>query len=386
MPWYEDKEPGTYYFKVNYKEDGKYKQILRRGFKSKKEVKAAMTDVENSVNKGTFFKPSNTLYSSFMTDYLKDKKTKVKPGTLSMYTALVNNHILPSLGHLELAKITPRDIQNLYNDLFEGGKLADENIQKVHALINESLKKALSWDMISKNPASLVDRPKAQKKEMHVWSLEQTRQFLAGASSDPLYIVFLLALTTGMRQGEILGLRWKDVDTKNRIISVTQILNHDGKSFDVGAKTISGQRPIRLDEETMKALISHRTKSKEKQMEYADVFDDKGLVVCTKFGGPISPRNVNRSFERIVADINKELDRKRGEGEKCEDNLSKIRFHDMRHTHVTFLIKNRETPQAIAERMGWSDTRMIDNYAHIRPDIQVDVADTFGRTFYGSSS
>ncbi len=377
MPWYEDEKTGTYYFKVNYKDaDGKYKQILRRGFKSQREVKAAMAKMENELNEGTFVKPSNTLYESFMADWLEDKKPNLKRRTWENYQRLINIHILPirenskgksvGLGKLTLEKITPRHIQDLYNHLSESGALSGENIQKCHTLINESLKLARAWKMIKDNPAELVKRPTAAKKEMEVWSLDESRQFLKASETDPLHIVFLLALATGMRQGEILGLRWQDVDKDNRIISVTQILDHDGKEFEAGAKTLSGQRPIRLDENTMKVLEDYRKKMLAKRMKYADVFDDLGLVVHTKLGGPVSPRNVTRSFKRLID----------------KAGVKEIRFHDLRHTHVTMLIKNRETPQAIAERLGWSDTRMIDKYAHIRPDIQEDVADAFGKTFY----
>lgn len=397
MPWYEDKKnPGTYYFKVNYKEDGKYKQILRRGFKSKKEVKAAMVDVEDQINKGTYIKPSHTKYSEFMKDWLEDKKTNVKRRTWENYCGLVNNHILPirknskdknvGLGDHEVGGMTPRHIQDLYNHLFETGSLSDENIQKCHTLINESMKLAKAWKMISDNPVDVVKRPTARKKEMQVWSKEESHQFLKAAADDPLYIVFLIALSTGMRQGEILGLRWKDVDFENRIISITQILTHDGKEFESGAKTLSGRRPIKVDKNTMATILDHKKKSKEKRMEFAHVFEDHGLVVCTRRGTPMSPRNVNRSFDRIIKTINTNIDERLERGEKTEDKLKKIRFHDLRHTHVTFLIKNRETSQAIAERLGWSDTRMIDNYAHIRPDIQEDTADMFGEVFYTDKS
>lgn len=380
MPWYEDEKTKTYYFKINYKDaDGKYKQVLRRGFKSQREVKAAMAKMENEINEGTYIKPSNTLYKDFMMDWIEDKKPSLKRRTWENYSGLVKNHILPmrknskgktvGLGDLVIDKITPRHIQDLYNHLVETKTLSDENIQKCHAIIKDSLRLAKTWKMIGDNPAELVKRPAARKKEMQVWSLEEAQQFLKASERDPLYIVFLLALTTGMRQGEILGLRWKDVDKENLIISVTQILTHDGKGFEAGAKTVSGQRPIRVDENTMKALENHRKKALEKRIENADVFEDKDLVVHTKFGGPVSPRNTIRSFKRLID----------------KAGVKEIRFHDLRHTHVTFLIKNRETPQAIAERMGWSDTRMIDKYAHIRPDIQEDVADTFGKTFYVSS-
>lgn len=370
MPVYPDKKTNTYYIKINYKEDGKYKQILRRGFETKKKAKAAEAEIKDKINKGVFIKESNITYSEFMQDYLNDKKMNVKKGTWSNYANLVNNHILPMLGELEISKITPRHIQNLYNDLFETSKLSDENIQKVHTLINDSLKKAEAWEMINKNPTTLVERPKARKKEMQVWSLEETHQFLLASKSDRYYIVFLLALTTGMRQGEILGLRWKDVDFDRRIISVTQILSHDGKSFESGAKTKAGSRPIKVDEETMNELKKHQQIYREEKMANRTIYQDNDLVVCTSLGTPVSPRNINRSFYRLI--------------EKSE--VKKIRFHDLRHTHVTFLIKNRETPQAIAERMGWSDTRMIDNYAHIRPDIQEDTAELFGKTFYNNKS
>ncbi|SMF88191.1 Site-specific recombinase XerD [Paenibacillus uliginis N3/975] len=396
MPWYEDEKTKTYYFKVNYKEGGKYKQILRRGFRTKKEVKAAMAEVEDQVNKGTFINPSKTPYKVFIEDWLDDKNSSVKPQTLVNYEKLFQNHILPmrensrgktvGLGDIEVGWITMRDIQDLYNHLFESKSLSDENIQKCHTLIKASLKQAKKEKMIADNPAEDVDRPTARKKEMQVWTIEEAHQFLKVAAADPLYIVFLLALTTGMRQGEILGLRWKDFDKNTRIISITQILDHKGKNFEVGAKTISGVRPIRLDKDTADTLIRHRTKSREKQMEFADVFEDRDLVVCTRTGGPVSPRNVNRSFDRIVAKINRELQDKRDKGIQVGRDLKKIRFHDLRHTHVTFLIKNRETPQAIAERLGWSDTRMIDNYAHIRPDIQEDVAEAFGQAFYSNGS
>ena len=195
-----------WYFEINFSEGGKYKKKKKRGFKTKKEAEAAMTEMQNELNKGTYIEPSKMLYSTFMADWLKDKQTKVQRRTLETYSGLVNNHILPTLGHIELSKMTPRNIQDLYNELFETGRLSDENIQKVHTIINDSLNKAVSWDMIAKNATSVLDRPKARKKEMEVWEVEEAHEFLRIAEKDRYHVAFLLALTTGMRQGEILGL------------------------------------------------------------------------------------------------------------------------------------------------------------------------------------
>lgn len=368
MPWYKDEKTGTYFFKINYKdENGKYRQVMRRGFKSQAEVKRAMAAMQTEIDSGKYIKPQKVTLDEYMQSWLDGKKINVKRRTYENYAGLVERHILPFMGKMEIQKIEPRHIQQLYTHLLESGTLSDENVQKVHMILNDALKQAKAWKMISENPVELVKRPRTRMKKIEVWTTEESQRFLKVAEGDPLRIVFLLALATGMRQGEILGLRWKDVDRKRRIISVTQILNHDGKEFEDGAKTSSGVRPIRVDQQTMDELEKHRKWQLERRMKFADMYEDHDLVVCTRFGGPVSPRNVNRSFKRLI--------------EKA--GVKDIRFHDLRHTHVTFLIKNRVSPQAIAERLGWADTRMIDRYAHILPDIQQDVADTFGAAFYG---
>lgn len=161
-----------------------------------------MTEIQNELNKGTYVEPSIMLYASFMADWLKDEQTKVQRRTLETYSGLVNNHILPVLGHIELSKLSPRHIQDLYNTLFETGRLSDENIQKVHTIINDSLNKAVGWEMVAKNVAAVLDRPKARKKEMEVWEVDEAYAFLKISEKDRYYVAFLLALTTGMRQGE----------------------------------------------------------------------------------------------------------------------------------------------------------------------------------------
>ncbi len=134
--------------------------------------------------------------------------------------------------------------------------------------------------MISKNVASVVDRPKARKKKMEVWEVEEAHTFLKSSEKDRYYIAFLLALTTGMRQGEILGLRWKDVDLEKRIISITQTLSHDGKELQIGAKTNSGNRTIAIDAETVKEMrkVEKRYKA-EKLKADPGMYEDHGHLL-----------------------------------------------------------------------------------------------------------
>ncbi|MGN7472427.1 tyrosine-type recombinase/integrase [Brevibacillus sp. SAFN-007a] len=174
--------------------------------------------------------------------------------------------------------------------------------------------------------------------------------------------------STGMKQGEILGLRWQDVDLKNRTLSIRQILNHDGKTLEPGAKTTSGVRSIGIDKTTALELDKLRRRTKEEKMTNRDIYEDNDLVICTQLGTPVSPRNINRSFYRLTA--------------KAE--LKKIRFHDLRHTHVVMLLKMRENNKRIAERMGWSSVKMLDRYSHITPHMQKEAADAFGEMFFSA--
>ncbi|MNJ48397.1 putative prophage phiRv2 integrase [compost metagenome] len=318
-----------------------------------------------------------------MKDFLRDKKVKVKQSTLDTYTSLVTKHILPTLGDFELGQITPRHIQNLYNSITETKQLSGENLQKIHTLINESLKKAAGWDMIIKNPAAVVDRPTATLREMLYWTDEEAHMFLSAAKDDRLYCAFLLAITTGMRQGEILGLRMQDIDYTNRTISVRQTLSHNGKNLEAGAKTTSGVRAIGIDKTTATELEKLTHRNKEEKMKNRDIYEDNDLIICTKLGTPLSPRNLNRSFYNIIENINEQISKLREQGEHIE-SLKKIRFHDLRHTHVVMLLKMRENSKRIAERMGWSSIKMLDRYSHITPHMQKETADAFGEMFFSA--
>ncbi|HDR8505479.1 TPA: site-specific integrase [Bacillus cereus] len=367
------KDPNTkkWYFTLTHgkKEDGKPKQFKKRGFKTKQEAHKAMLELEQSLTLGTYIQPNKILYKEYLLErFLEDKMTKVKKQTLNTYRWIVEKHIIPAIGDVELTKLDPMIIQGLYNKLTKEQALSDENIQKVHTLINDSLKKAERWGLIARNPAALVDRPKAEKKEITVWDVEEVRQFLKYAKkSGRYYIAFLLALTTGMRQGEILGLRWKDVDFESGCVRITQTLSSDGKDLLPYTKTKSGSRTIDLPEATVTALKTHWLfirGEREKKCSYKNL----DLVVCTEFGTPTHKSNIRRVFKSIIK----------------KADIPKIRFHDMRHTHATLLLLQGVNPKIVSERLGHADVRItLDTYSHLLPSMQKDTAIKFGEMLFG---
>ncbi|MGA4497515.1 tyrosine-type recombinase/integrase [Bacillus bombysepticus] len=369
-----DQNTKKWYFILTHgkKEDGKPRQFKKRGFKTKQEAHKAMLELEQSLTFGTYIQPNKILYKEYLLErFLEDKMTKVKKQTLNAYRWIVEKHIIPAIGDVGLTKLSPMIIQGLYNKLTKEKALSDENIQKVHMLINDSLKKAERWGLIARNPAALVDRPKAVKKEITVWDVEEVRQFLKYAKkSGRYYIAFLLALTTGMRQGEILGLRWKDVDFENGCVRITQTLSSDGKDLLPYTKTKSGSRTIDLPEETITALKKHWLfirGEREKNRSYKNL----DLVVCTEFGTPTHKSNIRRVFKSIIK----------------KADIPKIRFHDMRHTHATLLLLQGVNPKIVSERLGHADVRItLDTYSHLLPSMQKDTAIKFGKMLFGEDA
>jgi integrase len=370
------KDGKSWYFVLTHgkKEDGKPRQIKKRGFKTKQEALQALNEIEHSLKTGSYIKPTKLLFGEYLIDqWLEDKQTKVKRQTLNTYRMLVEKHIVPSLGNIELSQLTPMAIQKLYNRLTKENVLSDETIQKLHTLINDSLKKAERWGLIYKNPASLVDRPKTVKKEIKVWNVKEVQTFLKFAKDyNRYYIAFLLALTTGMRQGEILGLRWKDVDFQNSCLRVTQTLSTDGKELNPYTKTKSGSRTIDLPKETIFQLLNHKKLIEEDKVEIGkDQYRDFDLVVCTASGTPTNKNNIRRTFKAIIKLA----------------KLHKIRFHDMRHTHATLLLLQGVNPKIVSERLGHADVRItLDTYSHLLPSMQKDTAINFGKLLFNEES
>jgi integrase len=345
---------------------GKRKQKTVSGFRTKKEAEKACAEMISQIENDNYREPSKMLFKDYLKQWLESKSTTIKKNTYENYVRHVDNNIIPHIGNLPLSKITPLDISNLHVHLLKEKGLSESTVGDVHKVLKSSLEQALAWDYVTKNVATNVKKPKIEKKEIKVWDADQSNAFLKVAKTNRSYIAFLLALTTGMRQGEILGLRWKDVNFEEGTIQVVQTLSHDGKELSAGAKTQTGNRVIRIDETTIKELREHKktiAADKLAAVEYKSL----DLVIPTSVGTPMTPRNLMRTFYNLLE----------------KSKLPKIKFHDLRHTHATLLLKNGEHPKVVSERLGHADTRTtMDIYSHVLPTLQKDAADRFGKMFF----
>jgi integrase len=172
-------------------------------------------------------------------------------------------------------------------------------------------------------------------------------------------IVFLLAIYTGMRQGELLGLRWSDIDFEKRTIHIQQTLSHDGKELRPHAKTKSSIRSVAISQETISALKKHRNLIKQEKMFLGSEYRDHDLVICTSLGTPVNPRHINKVWDHFLKKI----------------DVPKITFHDLRHTHASLLLKQGTHPKIVSERLGHSSIQMtLDTYSHLLPNMQETAA------------
>lgn len=233
----------------------------------------------------------------------------------------------------------------------------------VHAILHRALKEAVGLGLVPRNVTDAVSPPKAMRPPIKSWDVPDVQHFLAVAAPDGYSPLWLIALHTGMRRGELLGLRWRDVDLSRGVLRVQQILStvKEGERF-TPPKTSSGRRTIALDGPSIAVLKDHRIHQKERKLALGEVWQDYDLVFTSEIGTPLDHGNV---YHRFVALVQKA-------------GVPRISFHGLRHTHATLLMKHGVHPKVASERLGHADiTLTLQTYSHVLPQMQQEAADIF---------
>jgi integrase len=263
-------------------------------------------------------------------------------------------------------------LQRLYRECLDTG-LSGSTVQKIHHVLYKSLKQAVKWNLIPRNPADAVKAPTASSKEMHPLSASEARRLLNAAreADDRLEALYVLALHTGMRRGELLALRWQDVDLDARspIVRVQRTLTrtNNGSRLALGEpKTKRSRRSVRLTQKGVEALKHHRARQEEEKLKLkaGGLYHDQGLVFTTETGSLINPSNLRqRSFIPLLK----------------RPRLSPITFHDLRHTCASLLFQRKVHPKFVQELLGHASVAItLDKYSHMLPDMSGEAADAMG--------
>ena len=338
-------------------ENGKRKFIYR---KTQREAIKELQLANQAKMQGTFITTGEQTLEAFLTDWLQNTaQPNIRPRTYIRYRQLITLHILPVLGKVKLQKLTPQHLQKLYNQKLEEG-CAPQSVKHMHRLLHKALSDALKWNLVARNVCHAVDSPRVPKHEMKVLSGEQAQTFLEAAKDDPLEALYVLALTTGMRQGELLALKWEDIDFVHGTLQVRRtIARIVNKGFTISEpKTSKSRRSIQLAQMAIDALKHHRIRQHELRLLAGPAWSDQGWVFCNGVGNPIEATNMlRRSFRPLLT----------------KAGLPIIRFHDLRHSVATLLLTAGIHPKIVQELLGHSQISLtLDTYSHVLPSLQAD--------------
>lgn len=361
---------GTIYKKSN----GKWRAQLSLGGRrlsftasTHAEARDWLRTTSNQIDVGLTFKASKITFGEFLNEWLASVRQRRAVTTAYSYEQLTRTYIQPALGKIKLRELSPTIIQHFYNSrVSEGTGL--RTVQKSHTVIHASLNAALKMGLIGRNPADATQPPKPVQKEMRFFTPNQARKFLEKTrqAGDRNYALYFVAMATGMREGELLGLRWENIDLENEVLNVTHTLIRlpGGGLKLTRPKTKTSVRSIRLGKQTVLVLKEQRVRLQGERKAAGVLWHDTGHVFPSTIGTPTDPSNLLRQFRHALKIT----------------NAPKLRFHDLRHTAAALMLNNGVDVLIASRLLGHAKPSItLDVYGHLIPSVQAEAAEILER-------
>jgi len=345
----------------------------RGGFRTKKEAERVLAELLVARARGTYVTPSAISLRAFLQEqWLPTIQPTIRRSTFESYSRNVRLHVVPRIGSIPVQQLTAADLNRVYRVLglpkaASGAGLSARTVQYVHTIIHHALRDAAKLDIIARNVAELASPPRvARPADRKTWTGEELKRFLAFVEGDRLFGAYWLLSMTGVRRGELLGLRWGDIRLDNGHVAITRTLvtvdvRHDGSTGAAWStpKTTKGKRSIALDPATIETL---RRYARHQAAELARLGLDQSadsLVVAEPDGSLIHPKTFSYRFSRLVRDA----------------GVPTISVHGVRHTHATLALELGIHPKIVQERLGHSTIAVtLDTYSHVSMDLQAQAA------------
>jgi integrase len=351
------------------RKDGRYAAAItlenrkRKTFygKTRREVQEKLNAALHEQKRGMLATGPQQLLRTYLENWLEQAyKPTVKLNTYVQYRSVIRHHLVPAFGNIPVQKLTPEKIRAFYRQKIDEGS-KPRTVGLIHAALHRALEDAVKQGLVARNVAKLVSPPRIDRYDAHTLTVEQAEKLLEAARGSRLDALLILALTTGMRRGELLALRWDDIDFKQGLVSVHRTMTRvGGYGYVEGEpKTRSSRRRIVLPGVALEALRVHRIQQEQMRVNVGEKWQDKGLVFCDGYGGFFSPDMVLRRFDKLLD----------------EAGLPHMRFHDLRHSAATILLVAGVHPKVVQERLGHSTIAMtLDVYSHVLPSMQQEAA------------
>jgi integrase len=346
---------------------------------TKRKAQEELTRLLAHRNEGSYVDPTKMTVAAYLRHWLAaDIDRRVAIRTAARYRGIIEKNVIPRLGRVPLRKLTAVHVEALEAELqrqgwakqrsqrkIEGTELEQrglsaQTVRLVHRVISQALSHAVRLGVLLKNPAAQVKPPRPDQREIKILSKDEIGTLLKSAKGTPLYLPVLVAVTTGLRRGELLALRWRDIDLKEGVLAVNQSIERiRGEITFKAPKTSTGRRSITLPAVTVQALQEHRLVQAEERLRLGLGRDPHGLVFTRADGQPFNPDAVSKAFERLIA----------------ASDVTPITLHGLRHTHISHLLMDGVHVKVVSERVGHASvTITLSVYAAYIPSMQADAA------------
>ena len=348
-------------------ENGKKKQ---RYFKTAKEANTALRKMLHEKEQGTLPTGPQQLLKTYLDQWLEQvHKPTIRIGSFNAYRIMLDKHIIPALGHIPLQRLSPQHVQGFYASKLSEG-LSLRRVRGLHSVLHSALDNAVKWNLVGRNVCDLVSPPVPKRHEIQPLTPEQAQHLLEAAREHKLETLLTLALATGMRRGELLGLRWQDIDFEAGCLHVRRSVGRIGKFglIESEPKTQRSRRKIMLPAFVVAALKHHQQQQRAMRQEASSEWQDKDIVFCGKNGKYFDLTSLDYHFKRLLKSA----------------GLPNIRFHDLRHSAATILLSMGVHPKVVQELLGHSNISMtLDIYSHVLPSIHQEAMSKLDDLFGG---
>ncbi len=328
---------------------------------SKREANSVMHKMITEMEQGKLTVRNNKTVAEWMDEWLDNYLPNIEETTRIGYKTKIRCYINPALGEIYIKSLKPEHIQKMINEMI-GRELSPKNIRDTFNNINAAMKKAVKLRLIPYNPCEAVELPKLKKYRAKVYPIEMIHELLNTAKDLDIYIPIFLLVMMGLRRGELLALKWEDIDFKNNVLKVRRNLVNGEKGNIVikAPKSEAGIRDIHLGEEAIAVLKEARLQYMNDAFSCGMGFQNLGFVVHQKDGSPIKPDSMTQKWTRFLK----------------MNNLPKIRLHDLRHSNATALIQAGVNPRVVQQRLGHSDVNItLNTYTHVLPEMDMEAAE-----------
>ena len=359
-----DGTPGAWYYVVDngVDEKGKRRQEKKGGFRTQKEAQSAMRARLVAIESGVGVAPAKQTVGEYFEKWLAGMRGQVRPGTFQSYETIVKRHVIPHLGAKRLQNLTAEDVKAWYATIAAPTEdrpkgLAPKTVRNARVVMRKALGDAVVSGTLIRNPAALAKPLALRKVPMKTWTGEEVGAFLDFTAGDRMAAAWVLAAMTGMRRGEVLGLRWEDVDLERGRASVQQTLVSVAYKVQLSEpKTKAGKRSVPLEGRTVAALRSWRARQAAERLEWGPAWDDqgRGLVFTREDGEWVHPDRFTQMFDLAVK----------------RSGLRRIRLHDVRHTFASLALQAGVSPKVVSEILGHANIGItLDTYSHVIPSM-----------------